>query len=51
MSDTQTLIERGEKLCAEAKALREAVRETIEDVYRIGSDIDELRQEIAADCG
>jgi outer membrane murein-binding lipoprotein Lpp len=45
MSDTQTLIERGEKLCAEVKALREAVREALEDVNRIGAEIDELRRE------
>ena len=51
MSDIQALIERGEKLCAEVKALREAVREALEDVNRIGAEIDELRQEIAADRG
>jgi peptidoglycan hydrolase CwlO-like protein len=51
VSDIQALIERGEKLCAEVKALLEAVRETIEDVNRIGAEIDELRQEIAADRG
>lgn len=51
MSDIQALIERGEKLCAEVKALQEAVREALEDLNRIGAMIDELRQEIAADRG
>jgi hypothetical protein len=45
MSDIQALIERGEKLRAEAEATRKATREALEDLNRIGAMIDELRRE------
>lgn len=51
MNDTTAIIEYGAQLAAQTEALHLAAQEALEDVNRIGAEIDELRREIAADRG
>ena len=45
MNDATAIIEYGAQLAAQMEALHHAVREALEDVNRIGAEIDELRHE------